>query len=427
MNSCSPSSKRLSCHPQGILNVKDYLLLKKKIENYRKYSTSSTSSVSPKEGHKTQFDEDNYKISFTRIGSEQRGSAKKSDFNREMEKEMKKCKIPVASTYSVRKFKRNLQKRVNKRKLSKYVNELNVYFQDYIKENEKKRVEKQKSLKKVKFEKHNFAIFATRSGTYMTNEKTSSAHKRTSIPNLMLHTFDPPNFIKMKTAIKDGRNNSQQRPPTENKSSALATGDIDEEDTENSPEISNAARAIINLKNIQAKIPKKVQFRNTKASYGRRPPKSKPKSKKDWMLYIEGKKKINDDLKLPNEEDGSKPSTLFYKAPSGPCRENMIKNKKPRSRSYSSSLSFKPFTPQLGKIRRLVSNAKSKSPFYQLPSQDEINEMLASVGDKKARVQTSSNKNARSRLFDFEKNIKSNILSKKMIPRGLKKLILDHE
>ncbi|CAI2367954.1 unnamed protein product [Moneuplotes crassus] len=177
----------------------------------------------------------------------------------------------------------------------------------------------------------------------------------------------------------------------------------------------------------ESKLPKKVQFRKNQTSRGTRSVKRPIRSKEEWMLYIEGKKRINDDLRQTNNEQASLSSTLFYKAATGPIKANVVRNRKPRGVSQSSSLSFKPFTPQLGKIGRIVSNAKSKSPFYQLPTQNEINKMLASIGDKTQRIKTTNNKNARSRLFDFERKIKSNILSKKMVPTELKKLIMEDD
>ena len=57
----------------------------------------------------------------------------------------------------------------------------------------------------------------------------------------------------------------------------------------------------------------------------------------------------------------------------------------------------------MGKIRPANSGGANRSPFYQLPSQNEINKMLASVGSSNFKSGNQKYLQTRSRLFDFEK------------------------
>ena len=70
-----------------------------------------------------------------------------------------------------------------------------------------------------------------------------------------------------------------------------------------------------------------------------------------------------------------------------------------------SSKHYKPFTPQMGRIRMALKGQVNN--FYTIPSQNEINKMLASISSK---VNVNKfNPNTKSRLFDYEQVRKDEI------------------
>ena len=77
------------------------------------------------------------------------------------------------------------------------------------------------------------------------------------------------------------------------------------------------------------------------------------------------------------------------------------------ARQNLSNKLFKPFTPQMGRIRMALGG--KLDGFYTIPSQSEINKMLASISSK-VDVQKYA-PNIKSRLFDYEKIRKEHIMS----------------
>jgi hypothetical protein len=98
-----------------------------------------------------------------------------------MEKELLKKPAPAFSAISLRTFKRNLKAKIKKRKLTKYMNDMDKYFLQYIKGD----LEKKKSKIEVKSRdpfKSNLVLFASSSVGSYNNEIGKS--NRGSMKNL---------------------------------------------------------------------------------------------------------------------------------------------------------------------------------------------------------------------------------------------------
>lgn len=126
------------------------------------------------------------------------------------------------------------------------------------------------------------------------------------------------------------------------------------------------------------------------------------KTVQNWMQYIDGHKRLNDDIEFINKEK-TKNSSLFFRVPSKPLNIGLFKRKPGKGRKSVASMKlFKPFTPQMGQIRQILKDTAQKSPFYQLPSQNEINKMLATVGSKNIKLGGSQmGGKTRIRVYDY--------------------------
>lgn len=99
----------------------------------------------------------------------------------EMQKELLKKPAPAFSAISLRTFKRNLKAKIKKRKLTKYMNDMDKYFVQYIKENLERNMFQKEAKSRDPF-KSNRVLFAPNSVGSYNNEIGRS--NRGSMKNL---------------------------------------------------------------------------------------------------------------------------------------------------------------------------------------------------------------------------------------------------
>lgn len=176
--------------------------------------------------------------------------------------------------------------------------------------------------------------------------------------------------------------------------------------------------------------PKKVQFLDpSDQSNARSNISSKYRSKTSqyWRPFIDGTKRLIDDEEYRKRDKNNgklaQSSSLFFKAPTRPINSNRTRRQKMRQKTVIASRKlYKPFTPHMNNVRPMFINNANSSPFYQLPSQNEINKMLASIGAKNLKFGNMNYLQARSRLFDFRKDQKHMIVQNRTQSRRMSQL-----
>lgn len=327
----------------------------------------------------------------------------------EVQKEIKKKIIPVFSSVSLRSLKRNMVSRIKRRKLNKDMTELGQYFDEYIRANfERNNIVSIRERNNDNFLRSNNALFVKSPATTMYNTARSAmTSKRQSDLNLVskmvLEIPRESGWIKKATHIErkpiEKSEDSSERKITD----SMVESNINEDKEETTSDDSKKDRHYESLLNFKLKNDKfkRVEFRDP---ITKKNSQSKIKTHHDWREYIDGTKRLNDDLDYINKKN-SQTNSLFFKAPTRAMQTTFS-----RKRNKTS----KPFTqPYTGK--NLQTKIKgSNDQFSRLPNQNEINKLLTSIGANKFKFGNMNFLQTKSKVY--------NLINSRQIQRAKERL-----
>lgn len=295
----------------------------------------------------------------------------------EVQKEIKKKVIPVFSSVSLRVLKRNMVSKIKRRKLNKDMTELGQYFDKYIRANfERNRRMSNGDKNNDNVLRSNNALFikSPHTNLYNTTRSVMTSKRQSDLNLVSKMVLEVPRqsvWIKKATHIErkpiQKSEDSSERKITD----SLIESNINVDKEETTSDGSNKRNV---FKDIEARNNeysfKRVKFKDQNSEKNNQ---SKIKTHYDWREYIDGTKRLADDLDYINKKN-SQTNSLFFKAPTRAMATTFSRKRIKKS---------KPFTqPYTGK--NLQNKIKgSNDQFSRLPNQNEINKLLTSIGANK--------------------------------------------